>query len=54
MDSVLCSAAIHAGALDGTGGCVAARTVPGQLNYTGSTLNGVTSHAFPSWFPRSV
>ena len=54
MDSVLCSAAIHAGALDGTGGCVAARTVPGQLNYTGSTLNGVTSHEFPSWFPRSI
>jgi len=46
-DTALAAAAVHAGVLrDGQTGTVRVTVAPGQLQYAGSTLNGITSVSF--------
>lgn len=46
-DTAIAAAAVHAGVLrEGQAGTVRVIVVPGQLQYTGSTLNGVSSVGF--------
>ncbi|MCB2066374.1 MAG: hypothetical protein KDE15_07010 [Erythrobacter sp.] len=45
-DSNVCKAALHAGAIDRSGGRVAIMTMTDQDRYEGSTHNGVTSLAY--------
>lgn len=45
-DSRICKAAIHAGAMDRTGGRVAIQTMADQPSYEASTHNGVTSLSY--------
>lgn len=42
-DSYICKAAIHAGAIDRSGGRVAIEILPDQSSYTGSTHNRITT-----------
>jgi hypothetical protein len=49
-DSSVCTAAIHAGALNASmGGVVNVTIAPGQAEYPASTANGVASSAWGSW-----
>ena len=49
-DSSIGSAAVHYGLIDfASGGPVAIRILSGQLAYTGSDRNGITSSAYAAW-----
>src|SRR5262245_35514805 len=49
-DSSVCTAAVHAGVIDGTnGGSVAITIAPGQGGYIGTARNGVTSEPWDRW-----
>ncbi|KMU92531.1 LCCL domain-containing protein [Coccidioides immitis H538.4] len=53
-DSFICPAALHAGIIsDKTGGCGLLSRLGEQSNYPGTKANGVSSTAFPSYFPLS-
>lgn len=45
-DSYICKAAIHAGAIDRSGGRVAIEILPDQLSYEGSLHNGISTMAY--------
>jgi len=50
LDSAVCTAAVHAGAIsDAQGGAVLATWLAGQDEYPESTRNGVSSSAWGSW-----
>ena len=48
-DSGICNAAIHAGAIDTSGGMVLVKGAKGQASYTGTMQNGVSSKDFGSY-----
>lgn len=48
-DSTLCAAALHAGAIDRSGGTVTVVTAPGLDAYQGSVRNGVASGGASQW-----
>lgn len=48
-DSALCTAAVHAGAVEAQGGVVWATVGPGQQTYSGIDRNGVTSQNYGAW-----
>ncbi|KAI9096144.1 hypothetical protein DFS34DRAFT_581656 [Phlyctochytrium arcticum] len=53
-ESWLCPSAIHAGIVSSVwGGCAAVNVVGPSSNYESTSANGLTSLAFPSWFPKS-
>lgn len=45
-DSYICKAAIHAGAIDRSGGRVAIEILPDQLSYQGSRHNGISTMSY--------
>uniref|UniRef100_A0A8C0XER4 Vitrin n=1 Tax=Castor canadensis TaxID=51338 RepID=A0A8C0XER4_CASCN len=47
--SSVCSAAVHSGVLDNSGGDILVRKVAGQSGYRGSYSNGVQSLSLPRW-----
>ncbi|XP_065592379.1 vitrin [Cyrtonyx montezumae] len=47
--SSVCSAAIHSGAIDNTGGKILVQKVAGHAGYRGSFSNGVRSLSLPRW-----
>ncbi|XP_018425299.1 PREDICTED: vitrin [Nanorana parkeri] len=47
--SSICTAAIHSGAIDNSGGKILVRKVAGQSGYKGSFSNGVRSLSLPRW-----
>nr|XP_021530092.1 vitrin [Aotus nancymaae] len=47
--SSVCSAAVHSGVLDNSGGKILVRKVAGQSGYKGSYSNGVQSLSLPRW-----
>ncbi|XP_068088064.1 vitrin isoform X2 [Hyperolius riggenbachi] len=47
--SSICTAAIHSGIIDGSGGKILVRKVAGQSGYKGSFSNGVRSLSLPRW-----
>ncbi|KAF8530980.1 hypothetical protein JB92DRAFT_2693333 [Gautieria morchelliformis] len=53
-DSFVCAAAVHAGLIDdSTGGCASLSLVGTQGPFVSLTAHGLTSTAFPSFFPLS-
>ena len=49
-DSVVCTAAVHAGKISkNLGGQITLTLLPGQTSYTGSSANGVTSNSYGSY-----
>lgn len=48
-DSIVCIAAIHAGAITADGGAFHLTILEGQASYAGSTQNGVASSLWGSW-----
>jgi hypothetical protein len=48
-DSVVCNAALHAGAVTRAGGTVTVEPAPGRPSYTGSERNGVSSSNYGEW-----
>lgn len=53
-DSRICLAAVHAGLIGNSGGCVDVRIGPRALSFVGSTRNGVRSLSFDSYFPQTL
>ncbi|KDO26507.1 hypothetical protein SPRG_07910 [Saprolegnia parasitica CBS 223.65] len=53
-DSRICKAAIHAGAIRSGGGCGLMRYDGERMSFAASTQHGVTTQAFPSWFPKTM
>ncbi|XP_053315742.1 vitrin [Spea bombifrons] len=47
--SSICSAAIHSGTIDNSGGKILVRKVAGQSGYKGSFSNGIRSLSLPRW-----
>ncbi|KAM8947199.1 vitrin isoform 2-T2 [Pelodytes ibericus] len=47
--SSICSAAIHSGVIDNSGGKILVRKVAGQSGYKGSFSNGIRSLSLPRW-----
>uniref|UniRef100_A0A8C4WCF8 LCCL domain-containing protein n=1 Tax=Gopherus evgoodei TaxID=1825980 RepID=A0A8C4WCF8_9SAUR len=47
--STVCSAAIHSGATDNSGGKILVQKVAGQSGYRGSFSNGIRSLSLPRW-----
>ncbi|XP_078504949.1 vitrin isoform X1 [Lissotriton helveticus] len=47
--SSVCSAAIHSGVIDNSGGKVLVKKIPGQSGYRGSFSNGIRSLSLPRW-----
>lgn len=47
--SSVCSAAVHSGVLDNSGGKILVQKVAGQSGYKGSYFNGVQSLSLPRW-----
>ncbi|XP_053567868.1 vitrin isoform X2 [Bombina bombina] len=47
--SSVCSAAIHSGVIDGSGGKILVRKVAGQSGYKGTFSNGIRSLSLPRW-----
>ncbi|KAL3478357.1 LCCL domain-containing protein [Aspergillus californicus] len=52
-DSLICQAAIHAGAIDNDGGCGVARLEGAVHSFHPSKQNGIRSIGFPSTFPKT-
>ena len=48
-DSAICTAALHAGAVDRRGGQVTVVSMPGRRAYRGGMRNGVTSQSYREW-----
>lgn len=49
-DSSICTAAVHVGVITlANGGVVTFEVRPGQVSYTGSTRNGITSNDYAEW-----
>ena len=48
-DSAVCAAGVHAGAITLDGGLVTVEIRPGELEYFGSTRNGITSEDYDDW-----
>ncbi|XP_069090993.1 vitrin isoform X2 [Pleurodeles waltl] len=47
--SSVCSAAIHSGVIDNSGGKILVKKISGQSGYTGSFSNGIRSLSLPRW-----
>ncbi|KAK4228279.1 hypothetical protein QBC38DRAFT_475754 [Podospora fimiseda] len=53
-DSFICGSAIHAGLISNTnGGCGVVRLIGRQVNFNGTSRNGISSVGFDSYFPLS-
>lgn len=48
-DSAVCTAAVHAGVIDRSGGTVTIEARPGLSSYVGTSANGVDSRDYGSW-----
>ncbi|KAM9316152.1 vitrin-like [Gastrophryne carolinensis] len=47
--SSICTAAIHSGTIDNSGGKILVRKIPGQSGYKGSFSSGIRSLSLPRW-----
>lgn len=52
-DSALCHAAVHAGAIPGSGGVIRVHAVAGRSSYRGSARNGISTANYGEW-SRSI
>lgn len=50
LDSNLCAAAIHAGAISDEGGTVLTTWLPGQESYTATEQNGISTMEYDAWW----
>ncbi|XP_068098659.1 cysteine-rich secretory protein LCCL domain-containing 2-like [Hyperolius riggenbachi] len=48
-DSSICRAAIHEGIIGIKGGLVRLKKIPGQVNYSGYSKNGITTYSYGVW-----